>query len=130
LNPYYVEAHRNSAILLAKQGRIDEAITQVQNGLKLEPDSKEFQQALDELQRAKATGQVDLPWMSCIKGVTDQEYGYPPKKANKATRSSPSRPLFVTFTGQSGYAREIWVLDAKATEKRSGKVRKVLHLKR
>ena len=42
------------ATLLAKQGRIDDAIAHLQSALKLKPGSENFRRALEDLQRVQA----------------------------------------------------------------------------
>ncbi len=50
-------AHYNLGMLLADQGRMDEAIAHLQSAVKLQPGSKRFAEALEGLERRKAAGE-------------------------------------------------------------------------
>ena len=54
IDPTNAEAHRNLGVALGFQGRIDEAIREVQASLQLQPDSAEARDQLARLLNAKA----------------------------------------------------------------------------
>ena len=47
----YAEAHYMLAIALARRGKLDEAISQMQTAVRLQPNSEEFRQTLGRMQR-------------------------------------------------------------------------------
>ena len=49
-NPMHAEAHNNLGIILAKQGRLDEAVSQFVEALRIDPD---FTKAKRNLQKAQ-----------------------------------------------------------------------------
>jgi protein O-mannosyl-transferase len=54
LNPNYAEARYNLAVLLASQHKLDEAISQMESAVSVEPDRQEFRTKLDSLRRLKS----------------------------------------------------------------------------
>ena len=57
LRPDYVSAHNNLGITLADQGRVDEAIHQFSETLRIDPRNAQAQHMLDELaKRGKGSG--------------------------------------------------------------------------
>ena len=56
INPRHADAHRNLGVALGFQGRVDEAIREVQAALRLQPDSAEAREQLARLLKAKSGG--------------------------------------------------------------------------
>lgn len=59
LDPSFVKAHHRKAQALLRLGDFDEAIQAAQEGAKLEPENKSFQELIDKAQKDKEKDRIE-----------------------------------------------------------------------